>query len=198
MNEEGIMRFILDFSVFVFIVFQSLPVFSGSGTHPFTVHDMLAMDRIAEPQVSQDGKWIVFTLRKTDLDANRGRTDLWLVGAGGAGLRQLTSHPDGDYSPRWLPGGREILFLSTRSGSSQIWKIRMDGGEADQITRLPLDVGNFIISPCGEWLAVTMDVFPGMSPDDTAKKLKEIEGRTATGMLYDRIFVRHWDTWMDG
>ena len=47
-------------------------------THPFSVHDMLAMDRVSDPQVSHDGERIVFVIRKTDLDANRGRTDLWL------------------------------------------------------------------------------------------------------------------------
>ena len=54
---------------------------------------MLAMDRISDPQVSPDGKRVAFVLRTTDLEANRGRTDLWLVGADGAGLRQLTSPP---------------------------------------------------------------------------------------------------------
>ena len=48
-------------------------------THPFSVHDMLAMDRISDPQVSPDGRHIVFVVRETDLEANRGRTDLWLV-----------------------------------------------------------------------------------------------------------------------
>ena len=42
---------------------------------------MLAMDRIGDPQVSPDGSRIVFVLRTTDLEANRGRTDLWLVGS---------------------------------------------------------------------------------------------------------------------
>ena len=54
-------------------------------THPFSVHDMLAMDRIGEPQVSPDARHIAFTLRVTDLEANKGRTDLWLVGIDGTG-----------------------------------------------------------------------------------------------------------------
>ena len=62
-------------------------------THPFSVHDMLAMDRISDPQVSPDGRTVAFVVRTTDLDANRGRTDLWLVGADGTGLRRLTAHP---------------------------------------------------------------------------------------------------------
>jgi dipeptidyl aminopeptidase/acylaminoacyl peptidase len=166
-------------------------------THPFSVHDMLAMDRISDSQVSPDGKWILFNLRETDLEANRGRTDLWLVGTDGKGLRRLTSHPAADFNGRWSPCGKRIFFLSTRSGSSQIWRIHVDGGEAEQVTKLPLDVGNLVVSPAGGQLAVTMEVFTGQSIETTVAKLEAMEKRKATGRLYEKLFVRHWDTWSD-
>ncbi|MCJ7644821.1 MAG: S9 family peptidase, partial [Candidatus Aminicenantes bacterium] len=72
-------------------------------THPFSVHDMLAMDRISDSRVSPDGKWIVFNVRETDLEGNRGRTDIWIIGTGGKGLRRLTSHPAADFNARWSP-----------------------------------------------------------------------------------------------
>ena len=86
-----------------------------TATHPFSIHDMLAMDRISDAQVSPDCRQIVFTLRTNDLQANRGRTDLWLVGTDGAGLRRLTSHPASDGNPRWSGEGLSIWFLSSRS-----------------------------------------------------------------------------------
>jgi dipeptidyl aminopeptidase/acylaminoacyl peptidase len=165
-------------------------------THPLTIHDMLAMDRISDSQVSPDGKWIAFTVRETDLAANRGRTDIWLVGTDGKGLRRLTSHPAADFNGRWTPCGQWVFFLSTRSGSSQIWRIRVDGGEAEQMTRLPLDVGNLIVAKAK--LAFTMDIFPGLTPEATAARLEAIVKGPATGRLYDKLFVRHWDTWSDG
>lgn len=168
-------------------------------THAFSIHDMLAMDRISEPQVSPDGKWVVFTLRKTDLATNRGRTDLWLVGTAGAGLRQLTSHPSGDNSPQWAPDGKSIYFLSTRSGSSQVWRLPVDGGEAEQKTNQPLDIGGFLLSPDGSRLALTMEVFPDCENIACTKsKLDEMESRKASGRIYDKLFIRHWDTWKDG
>lgn len=174
-------------------------VFAQPATHPFSIHDMLAMDRISEPQVSPDGKWVAFTLRKTDLDANRGRTDLWLVGVDGNNLRQLTTHPSGDYSPLWSKEGRSIWFLSTRSGSAQVWRMPVDGGEAEQKTSLPLDVGGFTLSPDNKLLAVSMEVFPDCeSIDCTTNKLDAASQRKASGQLYDKLFVRHWDTWKDG
>jgi dipeptidyl aminopeptidase/acylaminoacyl peptidase len=169
------------------------------------------MDRLSDPQVSPDGKWIVFVLRETDLEANKGRTDLWLVRTDGTGLRRLTSHPEGDSNPRWTPDGPpkagmlkagaagSVWFISTRSDSSQVWRIRVDGGEARQVTDLPLDVGNLLVSPNGKHIAFTMEVFPDCKTiAQTKDKLDKIEQRKTSGRIYEQIFVRHWDTWKDG
>ncbi|MEJ2703261.1 MAG: S9 family peptidase [Sedimentisphaerales bacterium] len=190
-------RFLLSICLFVNL---GLGVATGRGqTHPFSVHDMLAMDRLSDPQVSPDGKWIVFVRRVTDFEANKGRTDLWLVGMDGTGLRQFTTNPEADSNPCWAPDGKSIWFISGRSGSSQVWRIRMDGGEAEQVTYEPLDVGNLIVSPDGKRIAFTMDVFPDRdTPGQTKERLDQIEKRKATGRIYDHVFVRHWDVWADG
>ncbi|MBN2376868.1 MAG: S9 family peptidase [Sedimentisphaerales bacterium] len=167
--------------------------------HPFSVHDMLAMDRISGPQLSADGQRIVFVLRKTDLEADRGRTDLWLVGADGSELRQLTSHEESDSNPRFSADGKSVWFLSTRSGTSQVWKIAIDGGEAVQVTDEPLDVGNLVVAGDGGHIAFTMEVFPECkSPQCTRDRLDKKEKEKASGRIYDSVFVRHWDTWWDG
>ncbi len=168
-------------------------------THPFTVHDLLAMERISDPQVSPDGKQVAFTLRTTDLEANKGLTDLWLVGTDGSDPRRLTAHEAGDSSPRWSPDGKHVYFLSSRSGSSQVWVIRPDGGEARQVTKLALDVGGFAVSPAGDRLALALEVFPDC--ETVACTVERLDARAeskATGHVYDRMFVRHWDTWKDG
>ncbi len=171
----------------------------ASQTHSFSVNDLLAMDRISDPQVSPDGKTVVFVVRKTDLEANRGRTDLWLVGSDGRGLCQLTSHPENDSNPRWSSDGKTIWFISSRSGSSQVWRIAVAGGEATQVTDLPLDVANLIVSPDASRLAFTLDVFPDCnSIQQTKARLDDLAKRKASGKVYDRLFVRHWDTWADG
>ncbi|QQR72533.1 MAG: S9 family peptidase [Holophagales bacterium] len=168
-------------------------------THSFTVHDLLAMDRISEPQVSPAGDRVAFVVRRTDLEANRGRTDLWMVGIDGSGLRQLTSHEAGDFNPRWAPDGRSLYFLSTRSGSSQVWRLPLDGGEPTQVTRLPLDVGNLTVSADGARLAFSLDVYPDCpTVACSADRVAAEEKRVSTGKTYDRLFVRHWDSWGDG
>ena len=184
-------------SVLALLLGVTLPAAAGE-PHPFSVHDMLAMDRLSDHQVSPDGKMIVFVLRKTDLEANKGRTDLWLVDVDGKNLRQLTTHPDADMNPRWMPDGKSILFISLRSGSAQVWRISVDGGESEQVTKMPLDVGCLVVSPDGKKIAVSMEVFPGSSVEETKKRLEKRTKEKTTGQVYDRLFFRHWDTWKDG
>ncbi|MFH1943422.1 MAG: S9 family peptidase [bacterium] len=192
-------RFFKVIFVLLIVIFVSWGTAVPQETHPFSVHDMLAMDRIGDPQVSPDGQWIVFVLRTTDLEANRGRTDLWLVGSDGKNLRRLTTHSASDFNPRWSKCGKKIWFLSMRSGSSQVWRISVDGGEAEQITNVPLDVGNLLVSPNGGMIAFTMEVFPDKScPKCTKETLDEIAARKASGRIYEKVFIRHWDTWKDG
>ena len=169
-----------------------------TGPRGFDVRDLIAFDRLSEPRVSPDGRSIVVTISSLDLEANRRRSDLWMVNADGTGLRRLTSDPGSDTSAAWSPDGGAIYFLSTRSGSSQVWKLPLGGGEAQQVTSLPLDVGSFVVSPDGTKLALAMEVFPGVSPADTKKRLDDNAKNKATGRIHDRLFFRHWDSWADG
>jgi dipeptidyl aminopeptidase/acylaminoacyl peptidase len=189
------------FSRLLFVVVISLLAVSfvvAAESHPFSVHDMLAMDRISDPQVSPDGRSVVFVVRATDLAANRGATDLWLVGTDGSGLRRMTSHSASEGNPRWAPDGKTIYFLSTRSGSSQIWQIAVGGGEATQVTNLPLDAGSFRMSPDGNRIVFSAEVFPGKSIEETVRLLDEQSKQKASGKIYESLLFRHWDTWADG
>ncbi len=167
--------------------------------HPFSVHDMLAMERISDPQLSPDGRQVVFSLRRTDLEGNRGRTSLWILASEGGEPRRLTSEEGGASNPRWSPDGRSLFFLSSRSGTSQVWRIALAGGEAEAVTSEPLDVSSFAVSPDGTRLLLSMDTFPDCdSAKCSRERLDEIAEQPASGRIYDRLFVRHWDTWKDG
>jgi dipeptidyl aminopeptidase/acylaminoacyl peptidase len=110
----------------------------------------------------------------------------------------LTSHPEADSNPRWTSDSKTIFFLSSRSGSSQVWRIQIDGGEAEQITRQSLDVGNLVISPDGKFIAFTMEVFPDCNAACTKEKLDAVKQKKTSGRIYERAFVRHWDAYKDG
>jgi dipeptidyl aminopeptidase/acylaminoacyl peptidase len=182
---------------------------ADTSPHPFGVLDMLAMDRLSDPQVESrlDGKGnVVFVRRVTDMVANRGRTDLWRVALTGGEPVRLTDHAESDDSPRIAKDGT-IYFLSSRSGDTQVWKLPSTGGDAVQVTALPLPVGSLAVSPDGTTLAFAIEVFVDCAPADpaapsvlecTKSRLAAEEASPSTGTVYDRMFVRHWDTWLDG
>ena len=164
-----------------------------------TIEDMLAMRRVGDPAVSPDGKQVAFAVRDTDLDANRGRFDVWLAQTDGSGARQLTTHPENDQDPQWSADGSWIYFLSSRSGSSQVWRIRPGGGEAEAVTRLPADIGGFKLFPDGKHLVVAVEVWPdAKSIAESVKRDDERAKSKVKARVYDHLLFRHWDHWEDG
>jgi dipeptidyl aminopeptidase/acylaminoacyl peptidase len=168
---------------------------------PFSVEDLVRLKRVSEPVLSPDGAVVAFSVRETDVDANRGRQDIWSLDLStkGAQPRRLTTHRENDNAPEWSSDGRYLYFLSARSGSTQVWRLAAAGGEAEQVTDLPLDVGSFRTAPNGARLAVSLDVFADCTDlACTSERLQQAGATKASGKVHDRIFVRHWDTWSDG
>ena len=171
------------------------------GNAPFTVEDLVLLKRITDPRVSPDGRQVAFVQRDTDMDANKGRTSLWLLDLtpGTAQPRRLSHVEANDSSPRWSPDSRTLYFLSTRSGSSQVWRLALTGGDAQRVTDYPLDVGALKLSPRGDRLALSMEVFPDCATlECTRERLSGRASDKATGRTYERLFIRHWDVWSNG
>jgi acylaminoacyl-peptidase len=80
-----------------------------------------------------------------------------------------------------------------------VWKTDPAGGPAVQVTRLPLDVGAFKLNPNGRQIVVAMAVFPDCpTPECTKQRIDAKAAEKTTGQVFDKLFVRHWDTWADG
>jgi dipeptidyl aminopeptidase/acylaminoacyl peptidase len=167
----------------------------------FTVEDLVNMERVGTPAVSPDGTRVVYTVRSTDLAKNKGHTDLYLVDlrAANPAPKRLTSEASNSTDPEWSANGDAIYFLSARSGSSQVWRVSPEGGEAMQVTNMPVDVDAYRVSPTSDRIAISMSVFRDCADLACTKtKADAKEKDKASGMVYDRLFVRHWDTWADG
>ncbi len=180
---------------FTVLVLMATTVFADE---PFTAEHLVMIDRIGAPAVSPDGSTVVYPLRKTDLDADKGRYDLWVSPVAGGDARRLTTHEANDTSPAWSPDGRHVLFLSRRGGSTQVWRIPAGGGEAQPVTDLPLGVATFRVSPTGDQLVFSTSVF--LDCEDLACTLERIAAEKdskVTAKHYDRLFMRHWDHWLD-
>lgn len=169
------------------------------GTHPFSVEDMLAMDRISDPQVSPDGQWVAFSVSVTDFANNKRKSDVWLAAVDGGGARPLTAHAKSSSSPRWAPDGKSLFFLSARGGSNQVWRLDLAGGDPVPATKLPLDVDGFAVFPDGRRLCVSMSVYPDAAGlAETARRDQEKAESKVNARIYDELLFRHWDAWDDG
>src|SRR5689334_12213459 len=87
---------------------------------PFTAKDMVTLDRVSDPRVSPDGRWVVYSLRTMDYDANRASMSLWLIDlkANDAKPTRLAASDGGAASPRWSGDSKSIYFASGRAGGT--------------------------------------------------------------------------------
>ena len=163
---------------------------------PFTYRDLIELNRLSDPQVSPDGNSVVYAVRATDLENNRGVTSLYLLPLNGGEPRRLAISDGGANTARWGRDGR-LYFLSARSGSNQVWMTDADGATAVQVTDLPTGVQAYRLSPTGDRIAVSLSAHPDC-PDLACSVERANAPRMGSGLTYDRVFVRHWDAWGDG
>ncbi len=166
--------------------------------HGLTADDLISLERVGSPVISPDGNRVVYTVRSTDIDKNKGHTELWLLDLRNpkAAPIQLTSSEGNNTEPSWSSAGDAVYFLSTRSKSSQVWRVAASGGEPAKITDLPLDIDTYRVSPTGDRLALTMEVFRDCPTLACTVQRNEEKAKDKSGArIYDGLFVRHWDTW---
>ena len=142
--------------------------------------------------------YVLFTEKTISKDKKRASIDLWLHNTNGNGLTQLTRSSESVSNPVLginLPGAdNQALFLK----SGQVWTIPLDGGESAQVTSFPLSLDTFkVFTGPGDiiYLACSMSVYPDKSPEETTAIDKGREENEGSGMVFDQLLVRHWDTW---
>lgn len=185
------------------ILFGLLALNAGQvmAAEPFTAEDMVSMKRVASPTLSPDGKTVAYMLRTTDLEADKGTFDIYLTSSTEekATAKQVTTDPATDTSPKWSADGKSLYFLSSRSGSNQLWRYVVESESVEQISDLPVSIGTYKLSPKSDRVVFSASVYPEC---ESLKCSKEKSETTSTskqeGKLYDKIFVRHWDHWLDG
>jgi dipeptidyl aminopeptidase/acylaminoacyl peptidase len=165
----------------------------------FTYNDMISLNRLGDPQVSADGRWLVYSVTATDVAANKRSGSLWIKDLQTDGeAHRLAISDDGANTARWGSDGR-LYFLSSKSGVSQVWSAAADGTGAKQVTSLPLDVNAYKLSPDASKIVVSLAVFGDCADlQCSVDRFKANSEKKSTGQVYDRMFVRHWDTWNDG
>jgi dipeptidyl aminopeptidase/acylaminoacyl peptidase len=149
--------------------------------------------RLSEPELSPDKQIVLYGVTYYDVAQNKGNRELYTIGADGQNLKRITTTKFSEYQAMWFPDGKKIAFMSAESGSMQIWEMTPDGNNRKQVTNIENGINGFKFSPDMKKILYTADVM-------AEKPLKDLyEGLPkATGMIYNDLMYRHWDTWVKG
>ncbi|MEP6633179.1 MAG: S9 family peptidase [Luteimonas sp.] len=169
----------------------------------FDVRDMAKMDRVSSPALSPDGRKLVFVNRSVDFDANKAATALYiedLFARDAAPPARFTPTGWSANAPSFSPDGKTVYFLGAKGGSQQLYSMPTAGGAPRQLTALAVDVGNYKLSPDGKRVVLGAETYPDCGADFTCSKRHDDDKATkkSTGVLFDHLFIRHWDAWNAG
>jgi len=167
------------------------------------VRDLQKLDRVSSPVLSPDGGTVVFAKRIVDADVVKASSSLWIRNLRTRDMappKRLTPEGWSVNSPAFSPDGSTVYFLSAKSGTQQLYAQPVAGGTPRQLTDFALDVASYKLSPDGTRVLFSTDTFADCKADFacTKKKLDDTSAKKSTGVIYDGLFVRHWDTWADG
>ena len=199
--------------LFVFLLVSAVTYVSaqvqGAETkkRPMQIDDLFKFKRIADPQISPDGKHVVYQVTSVDFDGNKTSTALYLAATDGKTPPKQLTNPNGkkDSHPRWSPDGKTILFESNRAGTGQLFTIQpFAGGEATQITKVSTGAGTAVWSADGKAIAFLSMVHPEFSElpfaeadKKNADKDKAAEDNPVKAKTFTRLFYRHWDSYVE-
>jgi Tol biopolymer transport system component len=104
-------------SLFLPLAFLAINASSQTKT-PITHEIMWSMKRVSAPEISPDGKWVVFSVTEPSYDEKESVTDLWVGPADGAAEpRRLTGGKSGESGQKWSPDGKFLAFSAKRDGT---------------------------------------------------------------------------------
>ncbi|KPK01892.1 MAG: hypothetical protein AMS20_12790, partial [Gemmatimonas sp. SG8_28] len=129
-----------------------------TGGRPLQVDEFLTLDRVSDPQVSPDGRWIAYAVTTTDLGANGRSTDLWLLAVGGGEPRRISDVRRGGRHARWSPDGATIAYITTRADAGEVRLYDVARGRSRRLALLSTGADGVIWSPTGSHLAFVSEV----------------------------------------
>lgn len=169
------------------------------GSEPLTPELMWDMERVGAPSVSPDGNLLVFAVTQYDIDENSPESNIYLLDRNTGHTRRIT-FSGSDRSPIFSPCGDRIAFLSGRhDGPSQVYVLNLSkGGEARQITHLPVGPYSIKWFPDGSSIAFGANILPQYDGDfDRLKELMEEKGQDkVSGRATENTLYRFWDRWL--
>lgn len=148
--------------------------------------------RIGSVEVSPDKSKMLYQVTYVDIKQNKTNPELFVMNTDGSDKRQLTVTNARESNPQWISGGRKIAFLSSESGTSQIWTMNPDGSGMKKITEVEEGINGFVFSPDNKKILFIKNVKRGESAKERYSDLPEASGRIVDDLMY-----KHWDNWVE-
>nr|WP_321332085.1 S9 family peptidase [uncultured Bacteroides sp.] len=156
-----------------------------------TPEALWAMGRIGEVSVSPNGEKLVYTVAYYNVPENKSNREVFVMNVDGSDNKQITSTPISENEAVWIKGGNKIAFLSSESGSSQLWEMDADGSNRKQLSSYNGDIEGFSFSPDGNKVLFIAQVKTIKSTADKYADLPKASGIIVTDLMY-----KHWDEWV--
>lgn len=137
--------------------------------------EVISLRSVGRPVISPDGKRIVFTVRTVDWGKNRYDTEIWMAREGEEPFQFTWTKEGSSDSPQWSPDGKWIAFLANRGDKGQIYLIRPNGGEAQQITNVKEGINSFEWFPCSTKILFSKTEKESQSMKEREKKYGKFE-----------------------
>lgn len=126
-----------------------------------TIDKLIELPTPSSPNLSPNGKWIAFVVTKPNWKDNTFVNQIHLIATDGQSpARQLTYTKNGSSNPKWSPDSQHIIFLSKRNDdeATQIYRLAINGGEAERLTEHETGISNLAYAPDGTKIAFVAQV----------------------------------------
>lgn len=157
-----------------------------------TPEALWAFGRVSGIEVSPDGNTVLYGVSYYSVEQNKGNRDLYTININGENNNQITKSAKSEFNAIWRPDGLKIGFLSSESGSVQLWEMNPDGSNKVKISDFDGGVTGFKYSPDQTKILYAKEVVLENQFADLYEGLPLASGRLNNDLQY-----RHWDHWVD-